>query len=63
MSIKDALARHCENCPACKFARRRPDHWFGRLVLWHGTWCPCWKAWEDVYGTQAPPPDKSGNAH
>jgi len=47
--IKKILARLCDICPLCRFARRYPDSWFGKLMIWHGKWCPVWKAWEDVY--------------
>jgi len=24
--------------------------WLGKVMRWHGSWCPAWKAWEKVYG-------------
>jgi len=54
MDFKKLLADHCENCFACRWAREHPERLFGRLVNWHGTWCPCWKAWNETYGKNRP---------
>lgn len=47
------MAKRCETCPACRYARNHPDTRFGRVMAWHGTWCPFWKAYEQVYGTES----------
>ena len=47
------MAKRCEQCPACKYARNHPEGRFGRVMAWHGTWCPFWKAHEQVYGTES----------
>jgi len=47
------LAERCENCPLCRYARREPDSLVGRLVAFHGRFCPCWQAREKVYGEAA----------
>lgn len=44
------MAARCEHCILCKYAREKPDTWFGKFMQWHGTWCPFWKAREKVYG-------------
>ena len=54
MGLKKLLADHCEHCFACRWAREHPDRPLGRLIQWHGTWCPCWKAWEEHYGKTKP---------
>ena len=44
------MAKRCESCPVCRKARNNPETKFGRLMAWHGTWCPFWKAYEKVNG-------------
>ena len=55
-SMKHFMAKHCENCPACKYARKKPETTFGRVMTWHGKWCPFWKAWQEEYGSKQEPP-------
>jgi len=50
------MAARCEACPACRYARKNPETLFGRLVQWHGSWCPCWKAWEKHHGDEREAP-------
>jgi hypothetical protein len=45
-----ALAGFCHQCGICPFAARRPDSTFERVMRWHRTWCPAWKAHTRVYG-------------
>ncbi len=47
------LAKRCENCPLCRRARERPDTMFGKVMAFHGKFCPFWKAWEREYGQKA----------
>jgi hypothetical protein len=47
------LADHCNNCAMCRYAREKPDTTFGKIMHWHGTWCPAWKAQQKVYGEQS----------
>jgi len=49
-SIKKFLAKHCDNCPLCKHARKNPDTLFGKMMKLHGKFCPAWRAWEKEYG-------------
>jgi hypothetical protein len=44
------MANRCEHCILCKNARENPDTTLGRLLNWHGKWCPLWKARQAVYG-------------
>ena len=50
--LKKILAKRCDNCPICNYARKNPDTTFGKLMKWHGKWCPFWKAWEEIYKPQ-----------
>lgn len=43
------MAHRCEDCILCKYARERPDTFFGKIMHWHGSWCPFWKARQKVY--------------
>ena len=38
------LGETCDNCKLCQHARENPHTLFGRLMTWHGKWCPAWKA-------------------
>ena len=51
--MKKMLAGLCNSCPLCRYARKKPDSLLGKIVCWHGSWCPAWKAWEQVYGEVA----------
>ena len=44
------MAKRCDNCALCNHARKNPESMFGRVMEWHGTWCPAWKAQKKVYG-------------
>jgi len=45
-----ALASLCHHCGICPHAARRPDSAFERVMRWHRTWCPAWKAHTKVHG-------------
>ena len=47
-----ALAGLCHRCGICPYAARRPDSVFERVMRWHRTWCPAWKAHTRVYGAK-----------
>ena len=49
-----AMARRCERCPVCAYARRKP----GGFVYWFVTriesrFCPYCRAYEKVHGRKA----------
>ncbi|MBI5243079.1 MAG: hypothetical protein HY922_05245 [Elusimicrobia bacterium] len=46
------MAKSCKGCPLCVYARENPQHWFGRLMAWHGKYCPFWKAYDEIYGQE-----------
>ncbi len=50
--FKKLLAKFCNICPLCRFSRKHPDSLLGKIMIWHGKWCPIWKAWEDMYGNK-----------
>ncbi|MBN2497254.1 MAG: hypothetical protein JXR96_21860 [Deltaproteobacteria bacterium] len=52
-AIKDFMARRCDKCPICRYAREHPDRLVSKAVAFHGKFCPFWRAWEQVYGQQA----------
>lgn len=59
--FKKLMAMGCRRCPLCWYARKHPKNWFGRFMLWHGKWCPVWKAYEEFYGeTGHEPADHKG---
>ena len=42
------LGAHCDRCTLCNYARQNPDTWVGKIMAWHGTWCPAWKAQQQL---------------
>ncbi len=52
--ITKILGNHCNNCPFCNYARKKPDTAFGKIMDWHGNWCPAWKAQKSIYGDKQP---------
>ena len=48
--VKRLMAKRCDICLPCRYARANPDTRIGKAIAWHGSWCPFWKAWQEVYG-------------
>jgi len=42
------LGKMCDGCALCNYARKKPESWFGKLMTWHGKWCPAWKAQQEL---------------
>ncbi|MBP1727463.1 MAG: hypothetical protein H6Q51_2761 [Deltaproteobacteria bacterium] len=42
--LQRALGTLCQRCPLCEKARSEPESTLGRLMAWHGRFCPAWKA-------------------
>jgi len=42
------LGKVCDNCPLCNYARRNPETRFGKVMSWHGQYCPAWKAQQEL---------------
>ena len=43
----------CHNCRICKFANKKPESSFGKIMAWHRTWCPGWASHTKVYGVKS----------
>lgn len=43
-AITRILGFICDKCPFCSYARSHPDTFYGRIMEWHGKFCPFWKA-------------------
>ena len=50
--LRSLLAFFCHHCPACAYARKRPDSLLGKLLHHplHADHCPFWKAEKEKYG-------------
>ena len=55
-SILKLLAKRCENCPLCRYARNNPEKLFSKMMAFHGKFCPFWRAWEKEYGKEKTAP-------
>ncbi len=44
------LARICHSCGICPYAASMPDSTLDRVMRWHRSWCPAWRAHSRVYG-------------
>lgn len=40
----------CHSCDICKFANKKPESRFNKVMVWHRTWCPGWSGHTKVYG-------------
>jgi hypothetical protein len=49
-TIKKMMAKRCDSCPLCSYARKNPESLIGRAVAFHGKFCPFWRCWEAEYG-------------
>tara|TARA_Y100000031_G_C7929760_1_gene252157 strand:+ start:156 stop:362 length:207 start_codon:yes stop_codon:yes gene_type:complete len=46
--IKKTLAHVCDNCPFCNYARSHPETTIGKVMEWHGNYCPAWKGQKEL---------------
>ncbi len=46
--LRRLMAERCDRCRLCNYARENPDTWVGKIMAWHGTWCPFWKAQQEL---------------
>ena len=46
--LQRTMGKICDNCPLCNHARKNPETRFGRLMAWHGNYCPAWKAQQEL---------------
>jgi hypothetical protein len=42
------LGKACDGCILCKYARENPETMIGKIMVWHGKWCPAWKAQKEI---------------
>ena len=42
------LGERCDQCSLCRYARENPETRIGRIMAWHGKWCPAWKAQQQL---------------
>ena len=42
------LGTVCDDCRLCRYARENPQTLLGKIMAWHGKWCPAWKAREEM---------------
>jgi hypothetical protein len=42
------LGEMCDNCTFCRYARENPETRIGKIMAWHGKWCPAWKAQQQL---------------
>lgn len=42
------LGQACDDCRLCRYARENPHTLLGKIMNWHGRWCPAWKAQKSI---------------
>ena len=46
--LEEFLGKACDGCFLCRYARDNPATMIGKIMTWHGKWCPAWKAQKGV---------------
>ena len=46
--LEQFLGKACDGCLLCRYARENPETLIGRIMTWHGKWCPAWKAQQKI---------------
>ncbi|MGA2223456.1 MAG: hypothetical protein ABSH41_03315 [Syntrophobacteraceae bacterium] len=46
--IERFLGKACDGCRLCRYARDNPATTIGKIMAWHGKWCPAWKAQQEI---------------
>jgi hypothetical protein len=46
--FRRSLGKVCDNCPLCNYARGNPETVVGKVMIWHGRYCPAWKAQKEI---------------
>jgi hypothetical protein len=57
-----ALGKVCDNCPLCNYTRKNPETPFGKVMAWHGQYCPAWKAQKEISAERAMETRGNGDA-
>jgi hypothetical protein len=56
------MGKICDNCPLCNYARRNPETPFGKVMSWHGKYCPAWKAQQEIAAEREVQKRRDGDA-
>ncbi len=46
--IERLFGKACDGCRLCVYARDNPATIIGKIMAWHGKWCPAWKAQQEI---------------
>ncbi|MGA2735396.1 MAG: hypothetical protein ABSG35_22730 [Syntrophobacteraceae bacterium] len=46
--IERLFGKACDGCRLCRYARDNPATMIGKIMAWHGKWCPAWKAQQEI---------------
>jgi len=46
--VEQFLGKACDGCLLCRYARDNPATVIGKIMAWHGKWCPAWKAQQKI---------------
>jgi len=60
--LKRMMAKRCDLCLPCRYARANPESMVGKVIGFHGKYCPFWKAWQEVYGTKPEPAQEAASS-
>lgn len=50
--VKKTLAHICDHCPLCNYARNHPQTKIGKVMEWHGKYCPAWSGQKELVKLQ-----------
>jgi hypothetical protein len=42
------MGKAYDGCRLCQYSRDNPATMIGKIMTWHGKWCPAWKAQQDI---------------
>jgi hypothetical protein len=60
--FKQFLGKACDGCSLCRYARDNPATMIGKIMAWHGKWCPAWKAQQDIERERQQAANRKSNA-
>jgi len=46
--IERLVGKACDECLLCRYAKANPSTTIGKIMTWHGKWCPAWKAQQEI---------------
>ena len=58
--FRRSLGKVCDNCPLCNYARGNPETLVGKVMIWHGKYCPAWKAQQEILAERQEPKRRAG---